>query len=322
MGFSLKYNSDGTLNRYKARLVAKGYTQSYGIDYLETFAPVAKLNTIRIIFSIAVNLDWKLVQLDIKNAFLNGELNELVYMDIPSGYETIETKGKICKLKRSIYGLKQSPRAWFSKFTAVVRSYGFKQDNSDHTLFVYLSGTSSVILIVYVDDIILTGNCNIEIDKAKGYLAAKFEIKDLGSLRYFLGMEVGRSQTGMMISQRKYVDLLQETCMTGCKPVSTPMEPKGTGKNPQDYELLSDIHSYQKLVGKLIYLSHTRPDICYSVSYVSQFMHAPTTLHLQAVMRILRYLNGAPGQGLFFGKHVCRNIQVYTDADWGGLKVI
>lgn len=319
--FTLKYNSDGTLNRYKARLVAKGFTQSYGIDYVETFAPVAKLNTIRIIFSLAVNLDWKLIQLDIKNAFLNGKLKEQVFMDIPPGFESSQTVGKICKLNRSIYGLKQSPRAWFNRFTEVLLLYGFKQAQSDHTLFVYISGTVVIVLIVYVDDIILTGNCHLGINKVKSYLATEFEVKDLGSLRYFLGMEVGRSETGMVISQRKYIlDLLQETGMLGCKPVSTPLEHGITTKDHSNEAVLSDIHSYQKLVGKLIYLSHTRPDICFAVSYVNQFMHSPTNFHLQVVMRILRYLKGAPGQGLFFGRHDCRDIKVYTDADWGGSK--
>lgn len=318
--FSLKFNSDGTINRHKARLVARGFTQSYGIDYLETFAPVAKLNTVRIIFSLAINLDWELAQLDIKNAFLNGELKELVYMSIPPGFESSKTKGKLCRLKRSIYGLKQSPRAWFSKFTEVLLSYGFKQAQSDHTLFVHTSGNAVTVLIVYVDDIILTGNCSVKISDVKVYLATEFEVKDLGPLRYFLGMEVGRTKSGMIISQRKYVlDLLQETGMLGCKSASTPME-SVSASNLHTGKVISDVQSYQKLVGKLIYLSHTRPDICYAVSFVSQFMHSPTNIHLQAVMRILRYLKRSPGQGLFFGKHNCRDIQVYTDADWGGSK--
>lgn len=158
---------------------------------METFAPVAKLNTVRIIFSLAINLDWSLSQLNIKNAFFNGELKEQVYMTIPPGYETDRTKGKICKLKRAIYGLKQSPRAWFSKFAQVLLQFGFKQAQSDHTLFVLLSGQVLTILIVYVDDIILTGNCVTSISKVKNHLANVFEVKDLGPLRYFLGMEVG-----------------------------------------------------------------------------------------------------------------------------------
>lgn len=170
--FAIKYNSDGSINRYKARLVAKGFTQEYGVDYVETFAPVAKLNTVRIIFSIAVNLDWKLFQLDTKNAFLNGELKESVFMDIPPGYKTEQNKSMICKLKKSIYGLKQSPRAWFARFTKVVLKYGFKQAHSDHTLFINRKNSLITVLLVYVDDIILTGNDDTGILRIKKQLAS------------------------------------------------------------------------------------------------------------------------------------------------------
>lgn len=125
--FTVKYNEDGSVNRFKARLVAKGFTQSYGIDYEETFAPVAKLNTVRVLLSLAANLDWPLHQLDVKNAFLNGDLAEEVYMEIPPGFETQTTRNKVCKLRRSLYGLKQSPRAWFERFTKVVKKHGYSQ---------------------------------------------------------------------------------------------------------------------------------------------------------------------------------------------------
>lgn len=241
-------------------------------------------------------------------------------MSIPPGYDTIHTQGKVCRLKRAIYGLKQSPRAWFSKFAQVLLQFGFKQAQGDHTLFVLYSGQVLTILIVYIDDIILTGNCVTSISKVKNHLSTVFEVKDLGSLRYFLGMELGRNKNGMCISQRKYVlDLLQETGMLGCKRASTHLDSSCTSENNVG-TVLADIHSYQKLVGKLIYLSHTRPDICYSVSYVSQFMHSPTDVHFKAVIRILRYLKGAPGQGLFFRKQADRTVNVYTDADWGGSK--
>ena len=154
--FTLKYNADGTLDRHKARLVARGYTQTYGIDYQETFAPVAKLNTIRIMISLAVNLDWPLLQYDIKNAFLNGELKEEIYMDIPPGYEDPTATGKVCKLKKALYGLKQSPRAWFCRFSQKMKSLGYKQCNGEHTLFSkHSSPVLLTILVVYVDDIII-----------------------------------------------------------------------------------------------------------------------------------------------------------------------
>ncbi|KAL5816220.1 hypothetical protein ACOSQ3_024598 [Xanthoceras sorbifolium] len=317
--FTVKYKADGSIERFKARLVAKGFTQSYGIDYEETFAPVAKLNIIRILLSMAANLDWKLHQLDVKNAFLNGELEEEVYMNFPAGITNYAQKNLVCRLKKSLYGLKQSPRAWFERFSKVVKLSGFMQCQSDHTMFVkHSSGGNITVLIVYVDDIILTGNCDEEIQKLKCFLAKEFEIKDLGSLRYFLGMEIARSKEGIMVSQRKYIlDLLKETGMTDCKPAETPMD--YTVKLGQiEGSAPVDKGRYQRLVGKLIYLSHTRPDIGFPVSSVSQFMNKPTEEHMEAVFRILRYLKLTPGKGLFFKKNVSRKVEVFTDADWAG----
>ncbi|RVW90647.1 Retrovirus-related Pol polyprotein from transposon RE1 [Vitis vinifera] len=257
--FTIKYKADGSVERFKARLVARGFTQSYGIDYQETFAPVAKLNTIRIPLSLAVNQDWCLQQLDIKNAFLNGDLEEEVYMEIPPDFEGI------LKL-------------------------GYKQGQADHTLFVKKSHAGKMaILIVYDDDIILSGNDMEELQNLKKYLSEEFEVKDLGNLKYFLGMEVARSRKGIVVSQRKYIlNLLKETGMLGCKPIDTPMD------------------SQKKL------------DIGFAVSAVSQFMHSPTEEHMEAVYRILRYLKMTPGKGLFFRKTENRDTEVYSDADWAG----
>ena len=148
--FIIKHNADGSIERYKARLVAKGYTQTYGIDYEKTFAPVAKLNTVRVLLSLAANLDWPLHQFDVKNAFLHGELTEEVYMDIPPGYNTTQS-GTVCRLRKALYGLKQSPRAWFRRFTMVIKNNGFKQCNSDHTLFLKHRKGKVTTLIIYVD---------------------------------------------------------------------------------------------------------------------------------------------------------------------------
>ncbi|RVW74918.1 Retrovirus-related Pol polyprotein from transposon TNT 1-94 [Vitis vinifera] len=262
--FTVKYKADGNVDRYKARLVAKGFTQSYGIDYQETFAPVAKLNTVRVLLSLAANLDWSLHQLDVKNAFLNGDLEEEVYMDIPAGLETTSNFNKVCRLRKSLYGLKQSPKAWFERFTK------------------------------------------------------EFEIKDLGNLKYFLGMEIARSKKGIAVSQRKYVlDLLNETGMLGCKPAETPMDTT-VKLEESDGSAPVDKGRYQRLVGKLIYLSHTRPDIGFSVSVVSQFMNNPTEKHMTAVIRILRYLKMTPGKGLFFQRTTNKEIEIFSDADWAG----
>ena len=317
--FTVKYKADGNVDRYKARLVAKGFTQSYGIDYQETFAPVAKLNTVRVLLSLAANLDWSLHQLDVKNAFLNGDLEEEVYMDIPAGLETTSNFNKVCRLRKSLYGLKQSPRAWFERFTKVVKGYGFVQCQSDHTLFVkHFPEGKLAIIIVYVDDIILTGNHEEKIDLLKKLLSKEFEIKDLGNLKYFLGMEIARSKKGIAVSQRKYVlDLLNETRMLGCKPAETPMD--STVKlEESDGSPPVDKGRYQRLVGKPIYLSHTRPNIGFSFSMVSQFMNNPTEKHMTAVTRILRYLKMTPGKGLFFQRTTKKEIEIFSDADWAG----
>ena len=213
--FTVKYKSDGRVERYKTRLVAKGFTQTYGIDYQETFAHVAKLHTMRVLLSLAVNLDWTLQQLDVKNAFLNGDLENEVYMKIPLLFENKANVSKVCKLQKSLYGLKKSPRAWFDRVTKAVKKHGYIQGQTDHTLFIKQSLNGKItILIVYVDDIILTKNHINEMDKLKEVLANEFEIKDLRPLKYFLGMEVDRSKKGIVVSQWKYVlDLLKEIGM-------------------------------------------------------------------------------------------------------------
>ena len=317
--FAVKHNSDGSVNHFKARLVSKGFTQSYGIDYEETFAPVAKLNSICVLLSLVANLDWPLQQLDIRNAFLNGDLEEEVYMEVPPGLESQENFGKVCKLKKSLYDLKQSPRAWFERLTRVVRQHGFTQCQTDHTMFIkHSSNGKRAIMIVYVDDIILTGDYFEEIKYLKEILGREFEIKDLGQLKYFLGMEVARSHKGIYVSQRKYtLDLLKDTGMLGCKPVPTPMDLVNKVQL-EETEQLTDKRRYQRLVGKLIYLSHTRPDIGFSVGMVSRYMNEPMVKHLEAVFRILQYLKQNPGGGLFFKKSADKDVLVFTYADWAG----
>ncbi|CAL8988819.1 unnamed protein product [Prunus brigantina] len=211
--YTVKLKADGSVERYKARLVAKGYTHRYRIDYKETFAPVAKINTIRVLLSLTANLDWPLHQFDVKNAFLHGDLEEEVYMDLPPGCNSApDKKNKVCKLRKSLYGLKQSPRTWFGRFTKSMKNFGYTQSNSDHTLFLKRDEGKLTALIVYVDDIIVTRNNAEEQLKLQTYLSQQFEMKDLGDLKYFLRIEVARSKTGIFLSQRKYVmDLLTET---------------------------------------------------------------------------------------------------------------
>ncbi|KAK2433017.1 putative mitochondrial protein [Trifolium repens] len=317
--FTIKYKADGSIERYKARLVAKGFTQTYGVDYLETFAPVAKMNTVRVILSLAANYGWDLQQFDVKNAFLHGELEEEIYMELPPGYGGKGAANTVCKLKKALYGLKQSPRAWFGRFTKVMTGLGYKQSQGDHTLFIKHSKSEGLtVLLVYVDDIILTGN-DVEEQKMLGQcLANEFEIKTLGRLKYFLGIEVAHSKKGIFISQQKYItDLLKETGKSACKPASTPLDPNLKLGIAEEAAAV-DKEMYQRLVGRLIYLSHTRPDIAYAVSLVSQFMHNPKENHLQAALRVVQYLKGTPGRGIIFNRNGNVSLEAYTDADYAG----
>ena len=258
--------------------------------------------------SLAANLDWPLHQFDVKNVFLHGDLEEEVYMELPLGYTTSTETKVVCKLQRALYGLKQSPRAWFERFSLAMRKYRFKQSNSDHTLFIKYKVGKVVVLLVYVDDMIITGN-------DEEVITTEFKMNNLGGLKYFLGIEVARSKQGIFHSQMKYVlDILTEVGMLECKPVDTPIV-----QNHRLGEYLdqapTDKGRYQRLVGKLIYLSHTHPDIAYAVSVVSQFMHNLSEDHMDAVIRILRYLKSLPGKGLMFSKNGHLRINGYTYAD-------
>ena len=319
--FTIKYHSDGSIARYKARLVAQGYTQSYGIDYFETFAPVAKLNTIRVLIALAAIYDWKLYQYDVKNAFLHGELKEEVYMSPPPGYVLSKNSKDVCHLKKSLYGLKQSPRAWFGKFSKTMLSVGYFQSEGDHTLFIKHGAEGKVaILIVYVDDIIITSNDETEIQHLEDHLATSFDIKALGLLTYFLGIEVAYSKSGIVLSQYKYVlDLLKDTGKLDCRPATTPTDVNVKLKAEQ-HEKDAPINktSFQRLIGRLLYLNHTRPDIAFSVNSLSQFMNDPRESHQKAADRILSYLKGTIGLGLLFKRGNEPSIYLYTDSDYAG----
>ncbi|WJZ90854.1 hypothetical protein VitviT2T_009971 [Vitis vinifera] len=224
---------------------------------------------------------------------------------------------KVCKLKKSLYGLKQSPRAWFGRFTKSMRAFGYCQSNSDHTLFLKKQHGKITTLIVYLDDMVVIGNDPEERKALQNYLFREFKMKYLGPLKYFLGIEVSRSSEGIFLPQRKYaLDLLQETGMSEYQPVNTPIE-EGLKLCVEPNQVSTDKGRYQRLVGRLMYLAHTRPDLAYALSVVSQYMHNPGEQHMNAVMRILRYLKNAPRNGILFAKNVDhQSIEVYTNADW------
>uniref|UniRef100_A0A2N9F6B3 Integrase catalytic domain-containing protein n=1 Tax=Fagus sylvatica TaxID=28930 RepID=A0A2N9F6B3_FAGSY len=292
MQAELNSKSDGTLERYKARLVAKGYNQQEGLDYSETFSPVAKFTTVRLLLAIAAAKGWSLTQLDVNNAFLHGELNEEVFMALPPGFaskgENSSTQ-QVCKLQKSLYGLKQASRQWFAKFSSTIVKQGFIQSHSDYSLFTRTQGSSFIALLVYVDDILLASNDPQSVKALKDSLHNEF---------------------------KKYaLDILTDSGMLGSKPVATPME-QNLKLSASDGIFLSDPSVYRRLVGRLLYLTVTRPDISYSVQKLSQFMSKPTTLHLTAAHRVIRYIKGTPGQGLFFPCSNDLQLKGFSDSDW------
>ena len=307
------------MERLKARLVAKGYTQTEGIDYGETFATVAKFNTVRVFIALQAKCRWDILQFDVKNAFLHGELEEEGYMQLPLGYHLTDNQNQVCRLKKALYGLKQSPRAWFGRFNKVMVELNYHQARGDHALFIKHSSTGRVtILLVYVDDILITGGDCEEIQMLTKALFAQFEMKALGQLKFFLGIEVTYSKDEISLSQHKYVlDLLQETVQLGCKPTTTPLDVNvKIGKGDEGAAV--DKGFNQRIIGKLIYLNHTRPDISYAISLLSQFMSEPYEIHLRATYRILSYLKFTVGQGLLFGWEGGLSLEAYTDSDWEG----
>ena len=284
---------------------------------METFSPVAKMVTVRVLLTLAAARKWHLQQLDINNAFLHGELTEEVYMTMLPGFSHHQTS-KVCRLKKLLYGLKQASRQWNSRLTSTLLSQGFVQSKSDYSLFVRNDASGFLALLVYVDDILLTGDSLAGINSLKKFLHQQFRIKDLGAAKYFLGLEIARNASGLHVCQRKYVlDLLSETGFLSCKPIATPMD-SSKKISANDSALLIDITDYRSLVGKLIYLTHTRPDISFVVQQLSQYLDKPTVNHLHAAHRVLRYLKSSPGLGLFFPSTSSFQLRGFSDSDWAG----
>lgn len=318
--YKIKYKPNGEIERYKARLVAKGFTQMEGIDFHDTFTPVAKLVTVRSLLAVAVKRDWHIHQLDVNNAFLHGDLDEDVYMKVPQGFGKQDDK-RVCKLRKSLYGLKQASRNWYKKFTSFLKSLGFKQSVADHSLFVFKKEEVFIVALIYVDDVIIAGNDEIKIQEIKGRLDKEFSIKDLGPIKFFLGIEVAHTKKGMVLSQRKYtLDILEDTGMMGCHPSSFPME-QNLKLDKRSNEARVDENQYRRLVGRLIYLQATRPDITYAVNILSQFVGDPRVSYLEATNRVLRYLKATPGQGILLTKDGGTSLTAYCDSDWLGCPI-
>lgn len=316
--FRIKQNADGSLERFKARLVAKGFHQRSGINYHETFSPVIKPATIRIVLDVAVSDGLLLRQLDVNNSFLQGHLKEDVYMSQSIGFIDKDNPEYVCKLCKVLYGLKQAPCAWYMDLRSFLLESGFANSLADASLFILRAGKKTIYTLVYVDDIIVTGNNSSHVLKFIELLSEHFSLKDHGDLSYFLGIEATRSSSGLHLCQQKYInDLLACTNMSSAKSVATPMTPNDQLQLTSG-NALTDGTEYRMVIGSLQYLHFTCPNIAFAVNNLSQFMHRPTDLHWQAAKRVLRYLAGTRDNGIFLRSNNKLTLHAFFDADWAG----
>lgn len=317
--YAIKRNEDGT-DKFKARFVAKGYSQKYGVDYHETFSPTANMTSVRVLMQKAAQENLVLHQMDVKTAYLHAPIDCELYVEQPEGYEVLSNSKEklVCKLEKSLYGLKQAGRNWNHMLHSFLIDNNFVQNCADHCVYAKETLKDKVIILIWVDDLIIAASDENAMATVKKMLAAKFKMKDLGKLRYFLGIDFEQSNECLKMSQRQYVEkLMVRFKMQDCKPRTTPCEQKLNFST--DSNLLNDVQKYREVVGSLIYLTTcTRPDLSFVVSRLSQYFTNPTEEQWVTAKHVLRYLKGTKDKEIVYRK--CDSdqleIQAFSDADW------
>ncbi|XP_042972981.1 uncharacterized protein LOC122304782, partial [Carya illinoinensis] len=319
--FRNKKDESGVITRNKARLVAQGFNQEEGIDYDETYAPVARLEAIRMLLAYACYKDFKLFQMDVKSAFLNGFINEEVYVEQPPGFENHISPNHVFKLTKALYGLKQAPRAWYERLSGFLIEKGFSRGKIDTTLFIKYENDDILLIQIYVDDIIFGATNENMCQVFAKTMQEEFEMSMMGELTFFLGLQIKQAKSETFINQSKYIkELLKKFGMENAKEIGTPMSPS-TKLDKDESGKPVDSKIYRGMIGSLLYLTASRPDIMFSVCLCARFQSSPKESHLIAVKRILRYLSGTINLGLWYPKHTSFDLISYTDADYAGCKI-
>ncbi|CAH9115649.1 unnamed protein product [Cuscuta europaea] len=313
--FKRKMKPDGSIDKYKARLVIKGYKQREGLDYFDTYSPVTRINSIRMILAIAALRNLEVHQMDVKTAFLNGDIDEEIYMEQPEGFRVPSQENKVCKIIKSLYGLKQAPKQWHEKFDHAMLINGFKINESDKCVYVKSTVDGYVILCLYVDDILIMGSNNQMINSTKSMLNSKFDMKDMGLADLILGIKIIRGPDGLTLSQSHYVDkILTKFNKDDYQEARTPLD-KNTHLTKNRGECISQVE-YARIIGSLMYLmSCTRPDIAFVVSKLSRYTSNPGDEHWKAIVRVLRYLRKTQNLGLHYGRYPAV-LEGYSDTSW------
>ncbi|GJT78439.1 retrovirus-related pol polyprotein from transposon TNT 1-94 [Tanacetum coccineum] len=284
--FRNKLDENGIVSRNKVRLVAQGYNQQEGIDYDETYAPTARLESIRILLAYACALDFKIFQMDVKSAFLNGFINEDVYVAQPLGFIDFKKLDHVYKLKKALYGLKQVPKAWYDRLKAFLIKHEYKMGMVDNTLFTKKKSSNLIIVQIYVDDILFGSTCQDMCDEFAKIMHDEFEMSMMGELNFFLGLQIKQMEDGIFFNQSKYIkEMLKKFGLEDSKPMKTPMSSDTKLMKDEECESVDSI-KYRGRIGSLLYLMTSRPDIMFSVCLCARFQEAPKTSHLEAVKRI------------------------------------